>query len=452
MKCIIVGVGKVGYALAGNLCAEGHEVTVIDSSRRRLNIMEEHFNVSVIEGNAARLDTLKEAGVANADLLIAVTDKDELNMVACFVAKNAGASATIARVRNPAYSDFDDKARLDALGIDMIINPEKICAEEIVRLLEHPEAHYVGFYGSGTVQMLELRMPRDSRVLGMPLHQLDLPAPCVIAAMERDEQLIIPKGWDHLQENDEILVLAYTADMPAIEEYLGIHSKRPRSVMIFGGSLSGYYLAQMLERRTPRLNVKLIEPNMERCEEMAQSLNHTVVINGGGSDVNLYSDENVGDTDIFIAAGGDDKENLFACVLARSMGAGRTISQIRGPEYAALIEKVGVDKVVSPTGLTADRILRFIDRKHILSLTRFNDSPGQITEYMIPEGARCIGVPLMKLGFPQQALICMITRGDRHIIAGGSDSMNAGDTVLVFSMPEAIDKVERLLTVEGEDK
>ena len=448
MKCIIVGVGKVGYALAANLCEEGHDVTVIDSNRRRLDMVEERFNINVVEGNAAKLDVLQEADIRSVDLLLAVTDKDELNMVACFVARNAGAAATIARVRNPAYSDFDDKARLDALGIDMLINPEKVAAEEIVRLLDHPEAHYVGFFGNGSTKMLELPLPADCPGLGAPQHQLEMPAPCVVVAIARGEQLIIPKGYDALEAGDVILLMAYTKDLGDIEEYLGIRVRRPHNVVIFGASLSGYYLAKELEKHFPRLNVKLIEPSLARCEEMAQALDDTTVINGGGSDVGVLEDENVGSCDAFIAATEDDKENLFACVLARSMGAAKTIAQIRGTDYAALIEKVGVDKVVSPSRLTADSILRFIDRKYILSLTRFNDSPGQVTEYVIPENAACAGVPLMKLGFPQQALICMITRGAKHLIAKGSDVLEPGDAVIVFSMPEAIGQVKELLTRE----
>ncbi len=451
MKCIIIGVGKVGYSLVANLCEEGHEVTVIDSSRRRLDIMEEHFNINIVEGNAAKLTTLREADIEHADLLIAVTEKDELNMVASFVAKNSGAASTIARVRNPGYSDFDDKSRMDALGIDMLINPEKVSAEEIAKLLTYPEAHYVGFYGGGMMQMMELTVPDGCLRLGQQLARLDMPAPCMIVGIYRENQLIIPKGHDMLESGDDILILAYRTDIRKIEEYLGIAAKRPRNVVIFGSSLSGYYLAEQLESRTPRLNVKMIEPDQARCEEMAQSLAHTVIINGGGSDVTLYNDENIGDADVFVAATEDDKENLFACVLAKSMGAAKTICQIRGSEYAAVIEKVGVDNVVSPSRLTADRILRFIDRKRILSLTRFNDSSGQVTEYIISPEAPCAGFAIKDLDFPPQALICMINRGNEHLIAQGSDILQPGDSVIVFSSPDAIDKLEKLLTGEGEN-
>ena len=216
MKCIIIGVGKVGYSLVANLCEEGHEVTVIDSSRRRLDIMEEHFNINIVEGNAAKLTTLREADIEHADLLIAVTEKDELNMVASFVAKNSGAASTIARVRNPGYSDFDDKSRMDALGIDMLINPEKVSAEEIAKLLTYPEAHYVGFYGGGMMQMMELTVPDGCLRLGQQLARLDMPAPCMIVGIYRENQLIIPKGHDMLESGDDILILANLTDIRKI--------------------------------------------------------------------------------------------------------------------------------------------------------------------------------------------------------------------------------------------
>ena len=192
MKCIVIGVGKFGYSLVSSLCAVGHEVTVIDKNRRRLDIMEEHFNISTIEGNAAKLDTLKEADVEHADLLLAVTEKDELNLVACFMANNAGAAATIARVRHPGYSDFDDKVRMDALGIAMLINPEKVSADDIGRLIDYPEAHYVGYFGQGRELMLEVKLSSRFPSLDVPLRELRPPSFSIIVAIERDGELIIP--------------------------------------------------------------------------------------------------------------------------------------------------------------------------------------------------------------------------------------------------------------------
>ncbi|MDO4733345.1 MAG: NAD-binding protein, partial [Bacillota bacterium] len=238
-------------------------------------------------------------------------------------------------------------------------------------------------------------------------------------------------------------------EMREIEDFLGITKNKPRRIVIFGGGLCGYYLADQLGKNPRLRQVKIFEPDAKRCEELDQLLDNALVFNCSGVDVPLYNDENVGNADVFVAVSDDDKENLFASVLAKNMGAKKTICQIRSSEYAHIVEKVGLDRVVSPSRLTADAILRFINRNYILSLTRFDDSQGQIAEYSIPEHAPCIGRPLMELDFPSGALICMLNRGDQHIIPQGRDSICAGDSILVFSLPEALRKVEILLTGEG---
>ncbi|MDO4581958.1 MAG: Trk system potassium transporter TrkA [Bacillota bacterium] len=451
MKSIIVGVGKVGYALASMLCAEGHQVTVIDNNRRRLDIAEETLDASIIEGNAAKIDVLNSAGIEDADLLAAVTEKDELNMLACFLAKSSGAKSTVARVRNPGYSDFNNSDRMDALGIDMLFNPDKVVAEEIVKLIGFPEAHFVGYFGNGKVQLLELKLHENCHNLDIPLLELDFPYPCIVIAIDRGGELIIPKGDAVLKAGDEVLFLAKTEHMRYLEEFLNIEQGASRNIVILGGSLTGYYLASMLDAQPRRFHVKLIESDYKRCEEMAYSLKHTIIVNSSGSNIQLYEDENIGVADIFIAVTEDDKENLFASVLAKSLGASKTIAQIRGSEFVHIVEQAGIDRAVSPSALTADAILRFLNRNRILSLTRFDQSMGQISELLIPEGAACAGVPLMKLNFPRRALVCMIIREDKHIIPQGADALQPGDTAIVFAMPEVLDEVEKLLLHTHED-
>ena len=238
--------------------------------------------------------------------------------------------------------------------------------------------------------------------------------------------------------------------MREIEAFLGVPVPDPHRVYIFGGGLCGYYLADLLSRESRRLQVKIFEPNEDRCQELDRQLDHVQVFHCEGTDVSLYMDENVGEADVFVAVSDDDKENLFACVLAKNLGANKTIAQIRGVDYAHLVERVGLDRVVSPSRLTADAILRFINRSYILSLTRFDDTQGQIAEYRVTEQAPCVGRPLMHLGFPAGALVCMIVRGEEHIIPQGRDAIQAGDTALVFSLPQALRKVEELLM--GEEK
>ncbi|MBR0375681.1 MAG: Trk system potassium transporter TrkA, partial [Firmicutes bacterium] len=438
------------FALAANLCQEGHDVTVIDKDRSRLDIMEEHLNISTVHGNAAKLETLAEADAAGTDLIIAVTDKDELNMVTCFLARRAGVKSAVARVRAPGYSDLNNSAALSALGIDMLINPEKVTARAIGMLIDYPEANHVSYFGGGQIVMMEFRLNESCTGLGTPLSELRCPVPCIIMGIEHQGQLIIPRGNDRLSAGDDVLLLTAVKDARRVEEFLNIAPRHPHDISILGGSLMGYYLAEMLEKSDRHYNVKIFEPDRLLSEEMAQQFRHTTVINcSGEAAISMFDDENVGDSDLLIAASEDDKVNLFACVVADHLGAGKTISQVRG-EYARLVEQtVATDKVVSPNRLTLNTILSFINRNRVLSLTRFVDMPGQITEFLVPEGAPAAGRCIKDIHMPLDALICMIIRKDKHMIPGGNDQILAGDSVIVFSLPEAMEKVEQLLTSDS---
>lgn len=444
MKSIIVGAGKVGFNITATLCRAGHEVTVIDCSRHRLENLEEYFDINTVEGNAARISTLNDADVQNTDLLIAVTDKDELNMIACFVAKSLGAERTVARVRDPDYSDFHNEERMTALGIDMMINPERVAALEISKLVNFPEAHYVGYYGDGKVLILELTLPSDYPHNGITLAELDFPAPCIIIGVERGDKFIIPRGDAAPVAGDTILLLAGTRDMRDIEHYLGVPTSQIKDVVIMGGDLCGYYVAKILEKQGRRFNIRLIEQDRERCEEMAEALTHTTLINGDNFNLQLFEDENIGEADAFIATSEDDRDNLFTCVLAKSLGAKKTIAQIRNGDFVHMVERAGIDTAISPRSLTADAILRFINRNKILALTRFEENSAQIIEFLLPPSAPACGKSLMELRFPQAAIVCMIIRGEEHIIPGGKDVILPGDRLIAFVMPEALREVERL--------
>lgn len=451
MKSIIVGGGKVGFALASNLCQEGHDVTVIDTDRSRLDVMEEHLNISTVHGNAAKLETLAAADAAGTDLIIAVTDKDELNLVTCFLARRAGVKSAVARVRAPGYSDLNNSEALNALGIDMLINPEKVTAQEIVKLIDYPEANHVSYFGGGQIVMIELRLSPDCPRLDIPLSQLRSPAPCIIMGIEHEGELIIPRGGDKLSAGDDVLLLTAVRDARRVEDFLSIKPRHHHDIAILGGGLAGYYLAEMLERSDRRYNVKIFEPDRLQSEEMAAQFSRTTVINcSAEAAISMFDDENVGSCDLMIAASEDDKVNLFSCLVAHHLGAGKTISQIRG-EYAYLIEKAGADKVVSPNRLTLNTILSFINRNRVLSLTRFVDSPGQITEFLVPEGAPAAEHKIKDIHLPASTLICMIIRRGRHLIPTGEDQILPGDSVIIFSLPEAMEKLEELLS-QGKER
>ena len=444
MRSIIVGAGKVGFNIADTLCREGHEVTVIDSNRQRLEHLAESFDINTVEGNAARIPILNIAETQEAELFIAVTDKDELNMIACFLAKNMGATRTVARVRDPDYSSLNNADRMQALGIDMLINPEQVTAAAISNLINYPEANYVGYYGDGKVMLLELTLPSDYPHSGTTLTELAFPAPCIIVGLERAEEFTIPRGEAALFPNDSILMLANTSDMTALENYLGITHSQSKDVVIMGGDLSGYYLAKILEKQGRRFKIRLIEADEKRCHELAEELEHTMLITSDSFNLHLFEDENIGGADVFVSVSADDRDNLFNCVMAKNLGAHKTIAQIRNSDFISMVERSGIDVAISPRSLTSDAIRRFINRHKILALTRFEETSAQIMEFLLPANAPAANRRLMDLRFPHKAIICMIIRKGQHIIPGGQDKLLAQDRIIAFIMPEAINQVEKL--------
>ncbi|MCL1816536.1 MAG: Trk system potassium transporter TrkA, partial [Clostridiales bacterium] len=378
------------------------------------------------------------------ELFIALTNKDELNMIACFIAKSMGASRTVARIKNPDYSDSNSTKRLNDLGIDMLINPENETAQAIGNLINYNEANYVGYYGDGKAILLELTIPKDYPHPSMTLTELQFPAPCIIVGLEREEKFFIPKGDTVLFPLDAILLLANTSDILKIEQYLGIGHSRIKDVVIMGGGLCGYYLAKILEKQNKRFNIRLIDSHEERFNELALELNHTKLIANENFNMELFEDENIGGTDVFVAVSEDDRENLFYCVLAKSLGAQRTIAQIRNGDFISLVEHTGIDVAISPRSLTTDAILRFNKRNKILALTRFEDTRAQIMEFLLSVDAPAINRRLMDMRFPKEAIICMIIRKGEHIIPNGQDKLLAKDRVIAFIMPEALAQVEKL--------
>ena len=441
MKAIIIGAGKVGYSIAQMLSYEGHDVIVIDLEEARLKAVDDHLDVQTICGNGASSDVLREAGVCEADLLVAVTEGDELNMVSCFIGKSYGAKRTIARVRNPEYVDFDKSSGLGPIGIDLIINPERVTANEIVKLTKIAEAQNVEYYAGGKVQLLELRVTEKAPVAGRQLKEFGFDAPFLIVAILRDGKMIIPRGKDSVLPEDIIFALAETKEMREVERFFGQHRIKIESVVILGGGRVGYYLASKLEKL--RYSVKIIEKDINKCKSIAQRLNNTLVINGDGTDLSLLEDENVGDTDLFVAVTGDDKLNMLVSLLAKHLGAKKTIAQIRRSDYISLVEKVGIDRAISPRLLTAGAVLRFIRKGQVVSITLVSEARAQITELIVTENYPYAGACLKDIKFPSGAIIGALTRGDKVIVPSGEDRVMQGDRVIVFALPEATQKVEK---------
>lgn len=433
MKVIIVGAGKVGFSIASTLSSKDMDVVVVDTRADRLSQVQEYLDVQTIEGNGASMSVLERAGIAQSDLLVAVTELDELNMMTCFVGKSYGVKNAIARVRRPEYGELARSQRREQLGIDLIINPELLAAQELGKLVLHPEAHDVEYYADGRVVMLGLKLPDDAAILNTPLKDVNLPRPCVIAGIIRGEELIVPNGLSEIHARDEVFLLAATKDMLDLEIFMGVRKRAINNVAIFGGQLLGRYLAQFFEARRRKINVKLFEEDRQTCQMLREELKRTVIINGSGKDMNLMQDENVAEMDAVLAVNDEDETNVMISIIAKHIGAKKVIAQIRRSDYVNMIENFGIDKAVSPRSLMVSTILRYINRGSVLNLKLLQNDMVQMNEFELAQGSSHAGKALKHLHFPSQSVVGMIVRGDDIIIPSGEDTLLPGDRIFTFA-------------------
>jgi trk system potassium uptake protein len=449
VKVIIIGAGKVGFSMAQLLSAENHDVTIIEQSPQRLQVLEDKLDVQVIKGSGSSKSLLEAAGVHNADMFLAVTQFDELNMVACLLAKKYGAKTTVARVRNPEYIEIKEFSLDDLMGIDLIINPERVTAQEIAEIVKHPEALSVDYYADGKIQQLELEITADSPLLGKDLKGLDASIPYNIVSIVRNRTILVPSGSDVLKLGDRIYLMARTADMKAVEKMLHFKPRKVEHVTILGGGRTGYYLSLILEQDRPNLNIKLIEKDMEQAKQLSENLNHTLVINGDGSDYQLLEEENIAASDIFIAVTNDDKINLLCTLIARNLGVKKTICQMKRAEALPLAEQIGIDTILSPRLLTAGALLKYMRVGNVISVTLFGEERAEMLELIAQPDAPVINKELQRIKFPSGAMVGAVLRDDQAIIPDGSFKIKPNDRLIIFSLLKSIHKIEGLFKNGG---
>lgn len=435
MKIIIVGAGKVGYILAQMLSVEDHDVTVLDKKQQRLEIVNERLDVNTVLGSCASTSVLKEAGIEEADMLLAVTERDELNIVASFIAKSFGVATTIARVRSPEFVDIDQETTKKALGIDMIINPERVAAHQIAKLVDFPDALNVEYYHDGKVLLLEFAVTKDTLAEGKMLKEIKTNHSYLIVGIIRDGKMIIPIGDDYVLEGDLLFLITTLDHMNEVKQVFGQERRKAKNCIIVGGDTISYYLAKELESR--RLNIKIFEEDFDQCKEMADKLDRALVIHGDATDIQLLQDENVDEADIFVAVTEDDHFNVLSAILAKQLGASRTITQLRMSDYIPVVEKIGIDQTLSPRLLAAGAILKYVRMSNIVSITLIGDASAHVLELIAPDKAEHLGTPLTDLHFPKNTILGTIVRGDEIIIPKGDDVIKAGDRLIIFALPEA---------------
>lgn len=440
MRIIIIGAGKVGFNLAKRLSEEKHEVVLIEENQERQSVVDNYLDVLTIAGHGASPQVLQSAGVKNSDLVVAVTDIDEVNMIACMIAKHFGAKKTIARVRDPVYVEHSKTFFKQLADIDLIINPELITALEISKLLKTPAALDVEDFAGGKVQMVELRVDPNSPIIGKKLKDTELPPAVLIAAILREDEIIIPTGENIISKNDIVFIVGQTESMAGAEAIIGKVKPPVKKVMILGGGRIGLYLAKKLEKY--HMDIKLIESNHSQCEYLASQLQNTLVLHGDGTDFDLLKEEGAGEADAFIALTNDDKSNFLIAQLARHLGAKKTIVKVKRSAYIPIIEHIGIDVAIMPGLVTAGVILQYVRGGEIIGVTLLEGDKAEVIEMELSKLGPYLDVPLYKTNFPTGTLIGTIVRDGKVIIPNGQDVLKLKDKVVIFSLPQQIVKIE----------
>lgn len=446
MKIIIVGSGKVGYTIAQFLSQEGHDLTVIDNNKSALEKAVETLDVMSVRGNGANVETLLTAGADTADMLIAVTAVDETNMVCCLAAKQLGTRYTIARVRNPDYTQSLNLLT-EKLSLDYVINPENIAAYEISRLLRYPFASSIEFFARGRVEMVEFKVKLGDQIIGKNL--LSENPDVLYVAAERDGKIIIPDGTFTPQEDDKLWVLA---DLRTLTEYfkkLGRSTQRIHSAMLIGGSHIAYYLCRILAGMSIRF--KIIEINADNARELSEKLPEVTIINGDGTDQEVLESENIRGTDSVICLTDRDEENLVTGLYASRIGIQKVIVKADRLTYLDVLGDMGIDSVVSPKLSTTNYILRLVRaRAHdeVASADKlylFADGQMEALEFMAQEDGAYCNIPLRDLKLKPGILIAALVRDRQIIIPFGEDHIEANDTVLVIVKAHSLYTIDDMI-------
>ncbi|NMB41922.1 MAG: Trk system potassium transporter TrkA [Firmicutes bacterium] len=448
MKVVIVGAGKVGFQLVENLSNENHDVTVIDSNQNVIDKLNENFDVLAIKGNGVSSNLLTNAGCRGADLLIAVTDSDEANIVACITAKKLGTKDVIARVRSPEYMPELDFMR-KSLGLGYIINPEQATAHEIIRLLFNTHASYAEDFAKGKIRILEIQINPASDLAEKQIKNIDLPRSTVIAAITRHGNVVIPNGDEYIHLKDTLYVIGEKSSVDYFARDAGarIIGDKIRNVMIVGGGRTAYYLSKELEHLGT--NIKIIEENLDRCRKLAEDLNSTLVLNGDGTDIALLKTENIEGMDAFIALTGFDEENLLVSLLARQLGVKKVIAKVSRSNYMPVLETIGIDNAVSPKLIIAKDILRLIRGGKILSMSLLIGGRAEVLEIIPQEGAPVTGRRLKDAKIPKGVIVGAVMREGKIIIPNGNSVIESTDRVIVFTLENHIEKVNKLFLHRG---
>lgn len=445
MRILIVGAGDVGFQLGRRLSRDQHDITIVDANPAKVRRAAEQLDALAIEGVGDSYQVLKQAGLKQADVVAAVTDNDDANLMACRLAKASGVEVTIARVRNAEFTQPGFPLTPAQLGADHIIHPEREAANAVLRLLQESSATHIIDLENGQVEVIGLILEPDSPLAGAPLSELGRrykQPPVQIVAIERNHETIIPKGEDRLLAGD--LLFAVCAPDYATE-FFGLAGKRRRprmdNIMILGGGMIARFIAEDLAGRA---RIKIIEHDLARAERLADCLPQTLVIHGDGTDLELLQAEDLDQMDSFVAVTGDDENNIIATLLARQHEVPRPIALVNRVAYLPILPTIGLNAIISKQMLTVNAVQQFIQHRQVAAIASLPGIEGQMIEYIAREGARITQRPLREVKFPRAAVVGAILRNGKLLIPGGETVIRSGDRTVVFALPAAMNELDRL--------
>lgn len=450
MNIIIVGYGRVGMTLTKELISEKHNVTIVDENAQRIQEAAAEYDVLGVIGNGASHSVLMDAGIENADILVAVTASDELNLLCCLMAKKAGNCSTIARVRNPVYSREADYIRRE-LGLSMIINPELEAASEIARLLQFPKAIEIDSFAKGRVELLKFRVDENSMLDGFALREIHskLNSEVHVCAVERGSEVIIPDGRFVFQSKDKVSIVATPANASKLFKKIGFETHSVKDAILVGGGRIAIYLSMLLLEMG--IQVKIIEQSRERCEELCVLLPKATIIHGDGTNKQLLIEEGLDRAGAFVTLTGMDEENVMLALFARGRSKAKLIIKVKHLTFREVLNELDLDTVIYPQDITAESILQYARAKknrrgsNIETLYKIIDDRAEALEFTIKENSAVTGIPLEKLNLKSNILISCIHRSGDVIVPKGKDCMLPGDSVIIVTTNKGLNDINDIL-------
>lgn len=443
MNIIVAGLGEVGYHLVRKLYQEGHNVCAIDADDDKTRRVGSERDIRIVRGYAASAKILQQAGCAETDLLLAVTDSDETNLVTCFHGKHLGAKRSIARIKRTDRLFARRNTYREEMGIDLLVSPQNLAITEVLKIVRDPVAMAIENFGRGKVTVRRFKLPEASPWTETRLKDVTAIKDSILALVTRNGRSFVPAGGDVLKVGDHVFLVSTPARMLELERTIGNHKDAVHNVMIIGGGTIGVGLALGLEAL--EIKARLIESNRKQCDVVVERVKKTAVIHGDGLDLSLLKEEHISAMSVFVACTGKDETNLMAALLAKQYGVPKVVAILQSVDNALMGEKLGIDSVFTPALLAADRIFQYIMGGAVQNIATVAEGEAEVVEMVVPAKSAAANRPLSAIAFPKGSIVGAVIRREEVIIPSGSFEMAAGDTVILFALSDVVKKVEKLI-------